>query len=576
MINNIKSIFKILDHYQQNYFYILIILMFITTILEILGIAALIPLINFFLKNDLSFYKQYVDRINFLVNFSILEIVSVIIFFLILFFIIKNLYLAFYYWFESKIVYKIRFDLGVRLYKQYINKPYAYHVENNSSNLLSKIIQQVPAFGSAMMSLASLFSNLILLMGIFLFLFIIRPLETFLVISIIIFLSLTFFLLIKKKLFNIGKKTEEIERERVRVLQESFGGIKEINIFNAQNQFIYLFAKLSDSVANTGFIASFFQKIPKVWFEIIIILTTFLLLFYNLFFNFNNEEILMTLSVFLVSSIKILPSVSAILNAIQNIKFSENSLINILQDLNTDKKSLHNQQIVKNNNIIFKNEIKFLNINFNYPNSNRLVIKDCNISINKNDFICIFGETGSGKTTFVDLLTLLVNPTNGKILADNTDISENVSSWKNKISYVSQNPFLLDASIKDNITFYSNRNYSEERLSESLNKAELNFLISRLPKGVDSVVGEKGAKISGGEKQRISIARAIYNDTEIIIFDESTNALDLETEKKIMNTIFKFKGIKTVIFITHKKDFLYMFDRKFKLENKTIREESTI
>ena len=271
-----------------------------------------------------------------------------------------------------------------------------------------------------------------------------------------------------------------------------------------------------------------------------------------------------------------MPSVSAILNAIQNIKFSENSLINILQDLNTDKKSLHNQQIVKNNNIIFKNEIKFLNINFNYPNSNRLVIKDCNISINKNDFICIFGETGSGKTTFVDLLTLLVNPTNGKILADNTDISENVSSWKNKISYVSQNPFLLDASIKDNITFYSNRNYSEERLSESLNKAELNFLISRLPKGVDSVVGEKGAKISGGEKQRISIARAIYNDTEIIIFDESTNALDLETEKKIMNTIFKFKGIKTVIFITHKKDFLYMFDRKFKLENKTIREESTI
>ena len=203
MINNIKSIFKILDHYQKNFFYILIFLMFITTILEILGIAALIPLINFFLKNDLSFYKQYVDRINFLVNFSILEIVSVIIFFLILFFIIKNLYLAFYYWFESKIVYKIRFDLGVRLYKQYINKPYAYHVENNSSNLLSKIIQQVPAFGSAMMSLASLFSNLILLMGIFLFLFIIRPLETFLVISIIIFLSLTFFLLIKKKLFNI-------------------------------------------------------------------------------------------------------------------------------------------------------------------------------------------------------------------------------------------------------------------------------------------------------------------------------------------------------------------------------------
>jgi ABC-type bacteriocin/lantibiotic exporter with double-glycine peptidase domain len=378
--------------------------------------------------------------------------------------------------------------------------------------------------------------------------------------------------LIKKKIFNIGKKTEEIERERLRVLQESFGGIKEINIYNAQNKFISLFIKLSDRVANIGFVASFFQKVPKVWFEVIIIFTTFSLLFYNLFFNFNNERILITLSIFLISSIKILPSVSAILIAMQNIKFSENSLINILKDLNADNNDLQNQQIFKNNDVVFKNEIKFFNVSFHYPNSNRLIINDCNISIKKNDFICILGETGSGKSTFVDLLTSLVSPTNGKILVDNVDISENIYSWKNKISYVPQHPFLLDASIKENIIFYSTQDYSEEKFNESLNKAELNELINRLPNGADSVVGEKGARISGGEKQRISLARAIYNDSEIIIFDESTNALDSEMEKKIMNTIIKFKGIKTIIFITHKNDFLSMFGRKFKLENKTIRE----
>jgi ABC-type multidrug transport system fused ATPase/permease subunit len=572
MISNIKKIFKIFDQYQKKNFYILIFLMFISMILEILGIASLIPLINFFLKNDLIYYKEYIDKINLLVNFSVLEIISLIIFFVILFFLIKNLYIAFYYWFESKTIYKIRFDLGVKLFKQYINKPYSYHIENNSSNLLSKIIHQAPAFGSAMMSLASLFSNSILLIGIFLFLFIIRPLETFLILLIIFFLSFIFFLLIKKKIFNIGKKTEEIDRERVRVLQESFGGIKEINIYNAQNQFITLFTKLSDRVANIGFIASFFQKVPKVWFEVIIILTTFSLLFYNLFFNFNNEKILITLSIFLISSIKILPSVSAILIAMQNIKFSENSLINILNDLNADNSNLQNQQIFKNNDVVFKNEIKFFNVSFHYSNSNRLIINNCNISIKKNDFICILGETGSGKSTFVDLLTSLVSPTNGKILLDNVDISENIYSWKNKISYVPQHPFLLDASIKENIIFYSSHDYSDEKFNESLYKAELNELINRLPNGADSVVGEKGARISGGEKQRISIARAIYNDSEIIIFDESTNALDSEMEKKIMNTIIKFKGIKTIIFITHKNEFLSVFDRKFKLENKTIRE----
>jgi ABC-type multidrug transport system fused ATPase/permease subunit len=572
MIANIKKIFEILDQYQKKKFYILFFLMFISMILEILGIASLIPLINFFLKNDLIYYKQYIDKINFLDNFSVLEIISLILFSIILFFLIKNLYLAFYYWFESKIIYKIRFDLGVKLFKKYINKPYSYHVERNSSDLLSKIIQQAPAFGNAIMSLASLFSNSILLIGIFAFLFILRPLETFLILLIIFFLSFIFFLLIKKKIFNIGKKTEEIERERLRVLQESFGGIKEINIYNAQNKFISLFIKLSDRVANIGFVASFFQKVPKVWFEVIIIFTTFSLLFYNLFFNFNNERILITLSIFLISSIKILPSVSAILIAMQNIKFSENSLINILKDLNADNNDLQNQQIFKNNDVVFKNEIKFFNVSFHYPNSNRLIINDCNISIKKNDFICILGETGSGKSTFVDLLTSLVSPTNGKILVDNVDISENIYSWKNKISYVPQHPFLLDASIKENIIFYSTQDYSEEKFNESLNKAELNELINRLPNGADSVVGEKGARISGGEKQRISLARAIYNDSEIIIFDESTNALDSEMEKKIMNTIIKFKGIKTIIFITHKNDFLSMFGRKFKLENKTIRE----
>ena len=572
MISNIKKIFKIFDQYQKKNFFILIFLMFISMILEILGIASLIPLINFFLKNDLIYYKEYIDKINLLANFSALEIISLILFFIILFFLIKNLYLAFYYWFESKIIYKIRFDLGVKLFKKYINKPYSYHVESNSSDLLSKIIQQAPAFGNAIMSLASLFSNSILLIGIFLFLFILRPLETFLILLIIFFLSFIFFLLIKKKIFNIGKKTEEIERERVRVLQESFGGIKEINIYNAQNQFIFLFTKLSDRVASIGFIASFFQKVPKVWFEVIIIFTTFSLLFYNLFFNFNNERILITLSIFLISSIKILPSVSAILIAMQNIKFSENSLINILKDLNVDNNNLQNQKILKNNDVVFKNEIKFFNVSFHYSNSNRLVINDCNISIKKNDFICILGETGSGKSTFVDLLTSLVSPTNGKILVDNVDISENIYSWKNKISYVPQHPFLLDASIKENIIFYSTHDYSDEKFNESLHKAELNELINKLPNGADSVVGEKGARISGGEKQRISIARAIYNDSEIIIFDESTNALDSEMEKKIMNTIIKFKGIKTVIFITHKNEFLSVFDRKFKLENKTIRE----
>jgi ABC-type bacteriocin/lantibiotic exporter with double-glycine peptidase domain len=245
----------------------------------------------------------------------------------------------------------------------------------------------------------------------------------------------------------------------------------------------------------------------------------------------------------------------------------------ILKDLDDNKKNFHSQKIFKKSDIIFNDEIKFFNVCFHYPNSDNFIIKNCNISIKKNDFICILGETGSGKSTFVDLITSLITPTHGKILVDGEDICEDQYSWKNKISYVPQHPFLLDASIKENIIFQSNQNYVEEKFIDSLNKAELNILIDKLPNGVNSIVGEKGIKISGGEKQRIGIARAIYKESEIIIFDESTNALDLETEKKIMNTIIKFKNIKTVIFVTHKTNFISIFNRKFSLVNKELKEE---
>ena len=573
MINNIRNIFQIFDKYQKKNFFILIFLMFISMMLEVLGIASLIPLINFFLKNDLIFYREYINKITFFDNYSELKITYSILIFLSLFFLIKNFYLTFYYWFESKIIYKIRFDLGVKLFKGYINKPYFYHIENNTSNLLSKIIQQTPSFGAVTMSLANIFSNLILLTGIFFLLFILRPLETILTIFIVTFLSITFFILTKKKIFNIGKKTEELEKERVKLLQESFGAIKEINIYNAQNNFFLIFDKLSNNVAKINFKVSFFQKLPKIWFETIIIFTTFSLLFYNLLYNFNNERILLTLSIFLISSIKILPAAITIVTSLQNIRFHKNSLMEILKDLDDNKKNFHGEKILKKRDIIFKDEIKFFNVCFHYPNSDNFIIKNCNISIKKNDFICILGETGSGKSTFVDLITSLITPTHGKILVDGEDICEDQYSWKNKISYVPQHPFLLDASIKENIIFQSNQNYVEEKFIDSLNKADLNILIDKLPNGVNSIVGEKGIKISGGEKQRISIARAIYKESEIIIFDESTNALDLETEKKIMNTIIKFKNIKTVIFVTHKTNFISIFNRKLSLVNKVLKEE---
>jgi ABC-type multidrug transport system fused ATPase/permease subunit len=572
MILQIKNIFEILDNHQKKKLFLLILFMFISMLLEILGIASLIPLINFLLKNDFTLYKKNIFVSDLFKDFSQIEIIIIFLIFLFFFFLLKNFYQSLYYWFESKFIYKCRYNLGVKLFKVYIYQSYSYHLKNHSSKFFSNITQLTSIFGSLIASVVGIFANLILLIGFFIFLLILKPIESFFSLSILVFLSFSYYLSVKKKIFETGQKTQENEYQRAKLLQESFGGIKEVNIYNIQPKLLTNFQRISDLVSSQAFIVIFFQKLSKVWFETIIIFTFFLVLIINLLSNNNLNELLITLSIFLISAIKILPSINGILNNIQNIKFQNKFIDIIKQDIKLFKNSSF---FIKNDTtkkFFFNKVIVFNKVSFCYPKSKKFIINECNLTIKKNDFVCIKGKTGSGKSTFVDLLTSLISPTKGQILVDNRNINENIYNWKKKISYVPQEPFLIDASIKENIIFFNNKKYSKYKLLDSITKAGLLTFINRLPAGVNTLIGEKGIRISGGERQRINIARALYRESEIIIFDESTNSLDNETENKLLRTISSFKGNKTIIFITHNNNLVSIFDRIFEFKNNKIKE----
>ena len=205
--------------------------------------------------------------------------------------------------------------------------------------------------------------------------------------------------------------------------------------------------------------------------------------------------------------------------------------------------------------------------------SDKPVLKNVNLTIKKNEFVGIVGETGSGKSTLVDLLIGLMEPNEGTITVDGKNINKNLNSWKKNLGYVSQNLYLLDESIKNNIAFgYKDNEIDKVKVENSIEKSQLSKFINNLKNGLDSKVGERGVKISGGERQRIGIARALYNDPEILVFDEATSALDLDTEKKLLETLIKFKKNKTFIFITHRTSGLSYCDRIFKIENSEIKE----
>ncbi len=575
MFKIIRKILKILDTQKSKEFKILIILMFFSMVLETIGIGSMIPLINFFTDENLPLpYDINLNQT--LLNFGISEnnILNFILIILVLIFLIKNIYIGFYTWLESKFTYRLRFDLGVRLFNKYLYNPYTFHLSNNSANLISKIVEETSTYGLALISLSTLLTEALIIFGLTTLLLIIKPQETFIVILIAIFSSSIYYLGLRNLISRWGKKRESSERAKMKSLKQGLGAIKDIIFYNAQRHFIDIFKSNSNDLSKVGFKMYFLTKIPKVWFEMIAIFIMTFVIFFLYLQKVETSAIMGTVGIFLITSLRIIPSINRILTALQNIKFSEAAFDSLLIDLDPAKKPPIIDKIDQSNSKInFKKEISFNDVFFNYSKSDKPVLKNVSLTFKKNEFIGIIGETGTGKSTFVDLLIGLLSPTKGTITVDGKNINGNLKGWKEKLGYVPQNFYLLDESIKNNVAFgYKENELNIEKVKSSIDKSQLTKFVKNLKDGLLSNVGERGVNISGGEKQRLGIARALYNDPDILVFDEATSSLDLETEKRILETLIEIKKNKTIIFVTHRISSLSYCDKIFKIQNNEIKE----
>lgn len=570
MFKNIIKIIKILDTNQRTFFKYLIFLMLIAMILETVGIASLIPLINLFSDGNLLpnlnveiFLKN--------LNIDIKDKINIFLIFILFFFILKNIFLVVFYYLESKFIYKVKYDLGVSLFKEYLYRDYLFHVRNNSAKLKEKITAQTSVFKGALSGLSQIICEGLIIFGLLSFLFVIKPLETLIILLTGLFLSLFFYLILRSKIYILGKKRVNFQSALIKTMTEGFDAIKDIMIFKSQKEFINGLREDSKNLAKVGYTMSFINRLPKIWFEISLIILLTVLIFIIGEKNEDYGSIIATVGIFLITALRILPSSNKILQAFQQIKFSESTLDSLDKDLKDDNfKILKNSS--KENKIIFENKIEFKHVNFNYDGSTKNILNDINFQINKNEFIGIVGETGSGKSTLIDLLTGLIKPNNGAIEVDGVTIAKNPSSWIEKIGYVPQNVYLTDNTIAQNISFgYENKHISPEEVEKVIEDAQLSKFVRGLKNGTKTMVGERAVKISGGERQRIGIARALYRNPDILLFDEATSALDIETENNFFNTLNNLRKKKTIIFITHRKNNLNFFNQIFLLENNSLK-----
>lgn len=543
-----KYIWNFLEKSEKKKFVILICLSIIVLLLEIISISAIFPFIYSLVDNNFLDKYGYINQIYNLFELKDFYISIFILFVLLVIILIKNLFLAFFFWEESKFMYQTQEKISKRLFSSLINKDYAFHLKNNSADLITRIRTDSVVIRESISSLFNLIQSIIFIIGIMVFLIILEPLGFSITLATFLILGSLFYKFTSKKTSEVGSLRQEQEIARTKKLQESFSGIKEIKTFLLNNLFIKDYENIANSVGRSYAIRGLIVKLPKVFLEtfvlvVIIILT--LILFEG---TSDKTKVFALLSVFAISAIKIIPHVYSVLTALNIFKFSSKPINYFKEYLIEEKRDSVTEY---KSNIRFKDKIIFKNVYFKYPEKNENALENLNFEIKKGDKVFLKGSTGAGKSTLIDLILGLQNVTSGEILIDNKNIRDLSNKWLNNVSYVPQSIYLFDDTIKNNIILGEDeKDFDKNRFFESLKAAELSDFINNLTNKENSLIGEFGSKISGGQKQRIGIARALYKKSEIMILDEATNALDKNTETKVYKNLGKELN-KTFLIIHH-------------------------
>jgi ABC-type bacteriocin/lantibiotic exporter with double-glycine peptidase domain len=358
------------------------------------------------------------------------------------------------------------------------------------------------------------------------------------------------------------------------IIYESFGSIKDLKILNKENQIISFFNKNINIYEKNLLYFTYFDKLPRVFLELFSVIIVCLICIFYLNLGQDYTVLIPTLSLFAISFMRFAPAFSSVTTSVYYMKLFEPTINLIFLELkNIENTKIHNLKnintdVTKLSNDPVKNFIFLNNITFSYPGSKHAPIKNITMTIKKGSIVGITGQTGAGKSTLFHLMLGLLTPQRGSIFYKGKDIFTEISVWRKEIGYISQNIYLLDDSIKKNITFnFFDENIDYLKLKHSIKVSGLEDRINKLKNGMDSQVGVEGLKFSGGEKQRIAIARAIYQNPNILFMDESTSALDDETEEAIISKLLNAFKDKTIIMIAHRQSTINRCNVVWNLKN---------
>ena len=550
-----------------------VLLMIVGSVLEMIGIALIMPIVTVITDStngtNNSILKPVYVRLGILKNTDIVVFVLLLLAFV---FAVKSVFSVYLNWAQIDFGRRIEQDISSKLFQSFMNRPYLFHLQRNSADLIYSINSEVGQFSGAIVLILSVLSETLVVAALGVLVLYTNLWASISTLLMLLFAAIIYNRVVRRPLNSLAGVLKKESPKKIQYVSQGFGGIKDVTVLGLSESFTTQFDKQNFLLGKTASRYGLLTKVPAIWIEFVAVLGLVVTILVMLTQETDPRRIAPVLGLLTAVSFRFVPSTNRLIVATNRLRVVRPAIDSIYNEVQS---SLARVELVHLG--AFKSQIEMRNLSFSYPNTITPSLQNANIVVRKGETVGFIGPSGAGKSTLVDVILGLLPPTSGELLIDGIDMYKNNLEWQSTIGYVAQSIYLIDDTVRRNVAFgIAEDEIDEAAIERALKSAQLWDFVETLPEKTQTIVGERGVRVSGGQRQRIGIARALYHEPQVLVLDEATSSLDIDTETEVMSAIRALQGFKTILIVAHRLSTVQHCDRIYKIEDATIVGEGTL
>ena len=568
------------DRKQKKQILGLAVLILIGGLLETMGVSLLLPVVQAIMDPEAIMENELVGAVADLLQIETSrQLIILMLGSLIALYVIKNTYLLFLTYVQNTFVTRNRNRMISRVMREFLSRPYEEYLGADIPTVFRLTDSDIPNAFQLILVLIQMVTEIVVAVSLCIVLVVVSPVMSFFILCIFLVLSLMITKVLKPRLNAIGHKNQMIQSRIAKWRIQSIYGLKDVKVLHREEFFVRNYYESGAIGADVARNYAVFNNLPRLLIETIFMAAMLLFIMLYMLRGGNIGILIPQLSAFAVAAMRVMPGTNRINTYLSEIAYAQPCLDYLYENLTSNMKADVNGSVTglteaaqpELQSTKLQDKIVLDHITYAYPNTEKNIFTDAHMEVKKGQSVGIMGPSGAGKSTIVDILLGLLHVQEGSITCDGVNIFDNYGDWLSKIGYIPQSIYLIDESIRDNIAFGIDADrIDDKRIWDVLEEAQLKEFVKELPEGLDTTIGDRGVRISGGQRQRLGIARALYHDPEILVFDEATSALDSDTEKAVMDAINSFHGRKTMVIIAHRLNTIAKCDVIYKVDGEKI------